>query len=86
LRTILVRRGQEHALAGFATHGSRGEVFHHDDRLAEELLRLVIGTNARDDLPLLAAQVDLEKQQLVGVRAGPGDADTNCRFSRNLRT
>src|SRR5580693_7565397 len=54
--------GQQHAIRRFTAQDRGLEVVDDDDQLANELLRLVMMTNSRDNLLLLVADVDLEEE------------------------
>jgi hypothetical protein len=62
-----VAGGQQHAVGFFAAEHGFLEVVDHDDLAADELLGGVVGANARYDLLLFVADLDLEEHEFVGV-------------------
>src|SRR5262249_43653788 len=64
---IPARGCQQHALALDAAKGRRREIRHHHDLPADQRLGRVVGTDAGDDLPRLATQIDAQHDQPVGI-------------------
>ena len=71
LTVLLVEGGQEHTAGFHAHHGPGREIGDGHAGLADELLRLVEGVDAReDDARLAGAVVQGELQQLLGLGHG----------------
>src|SRR5262249_20094158 len=72
---VAVADGEEHALALDAAKGRRLKVRDDDDLRPDERRGVVARADAGDDLPLLAAELDLQHEQAVGLRMGFGRDD-----------
>ena len=66
--TGVVGSGEQHTLALDATQRCRLQIGDDDDLLANQYLRFVVGADAGDDLSVLAADIDRQHQQPIGVR------------------